>query len=248
MSVVGGEYAVLRTLTALGLAFAVQAAPAAAQSPSRAEIEQVVRDLLEAEPELVVEAIRAFQAEQEERRNARVADALAANRDALVSDAHPRLGPADADIAVVEFFDYRCSFCRRMVPRLDALLENHDDVRVVLIEFPVLGPDSLRAAQASLAVWMQDRGVYPEVHRALMAADDLSAPALVALAEDHGLDGDRLVADMQGEAVRERLMANHELARALGVEGTPAFVVGDAFMPGAVPLERLEAAIAEARN
>lgn len=237
----------LRTLTALGLVAALQVAPAMAQSPSRAEIEQVVRDLLKAEPELVIEAIRDFQAEQERQRNAQVADAIEANRAELVSAEHPYLGPADAAVAVVEFFDYRCSFCRRMTPRLDALLEDHDDVRVVLIEFPVLGPDSLRAAQASLAVWMQDASAYPDFHRALMAADDLSAPALVALAEEHGLDGDQLVTDMQSDAVRARLMANHELAQALGVEGTPAFVVGDAFMPGAVPLAQLEEAVAQAR-
>jgi protein-disulfide isomerase len=238
----------LRTLTALGLIVAVQATPAVAQDPSRAEIEEVVRELLAREPELVIDAIRAYQARQEEQRNAQVADAIAANRDALTSEAHPHLGSPDAEIAVVEFFDYRCSFCRRMVPRLDALLENHDDVRVVLIEFPVLGPDSLRAAQASLAVWRQAPERYAGFHAALMEADDLSAPALVALAEEHGLDGDRLVEDMQGDAVRERLMENHRLAQELGVEGTPAFVVGDRFMAGAVPLERLEAAVTDARG
>jgi protein-disulfide isomerase len=238
----------LRTLTALGLIVAVQATPAVAQESSRAEIEEVVRELLAREPELVIDAIRAYQARQEEQRNAQVADAIASNRDALTSHAHPHLGSPDAEIAVVEFFDYRCSFCRRMVPRLDALLENHDDVRVVLIEFPVLGPDSLRAAQASLAVWRQAPERYAGFHAALMEADDLSAPALVALAEEHGLDGDRLVEDMQGEAVRERLMENHRLAQELGVEGTPAFVVGDRFMAGAVPLERLEAAITDARG
>ncbi len=238
----------LRTLTALGLLVAVQATPAVAQDPSRAEIEEVVRELLAREPELVIDAIRAYQARQEEQRSAQVAEAIASNRDALTSAAHPHLGSPDAEIAVVEFFDYRCSFCRRMVPRLDALLENHDDVRVVLIEFPVLGPDSLRAAQASLAVWRQAPERYAAFHAALMEADDLSAPALVALAEAHGLDGDRLVEDMQGDAVRERLMENQRLAQELGVEGTPAFVVGDRFMAGAVPLEQLEAAITDTRG
>ena len=238
----------LRTLTAVGLALALNAGPAVAQEPSRAEIEQVVRDLLAREPELVVDAIRDYQAAQEDARNARVADAIAAHRADLESDEHPSIGPTDAAVTVVEFFDYRCSFCRRMVPRLDALLADHGDVRVVFIEFPVLGPESLRAAQASLAVWRQDPEVYPDVHRALMAADDLSAPALVEVAEAHGLDGDRLVEEMQGEAIRARLMANHELAQAIGVEGTPAFIVGDSFMPGAVPLERLEAAVADARG
>ena len=238
----------LRTVIAVGVAATLHAAPVAAQEQERAEIERVVRELLAREPEIVIEAIRSYQARQEEARDARVADAIAANRAELVSAEHPSIGPADAAVTVVEFFDYRCGFCRRMVPRLDALLAEHDDVRVVFVEFPVLGADSLRAAQASLAAWRQDPGAYPDVHRAFMAADDLSAPALVAIAEEHGLDGDRLVADMQGDAVRARLMANHELAQKIGIEGTPAFIVGDTFMPGAVPLEQLETAIAEARG
>jgi protein-disulfide isomerase len=239
---------VLRTVTAVGAVLALTAGPVAAEEPSRAEIEQVVRELLAREPEIVIEAIRGYQAAQERARDAHVAEAIAAHRAELVSADHPSIGPADAAVTVVEFFDYRCSFCRRMVPRLDALLADHDDVRIVFVEFPVLGPDSLRAAQASLAAWRQDPAVYPDVHRAFMEVDDFSAPALVAVAEAHGLDGDRLVEEMQSEAVRARLMANHELARAIGVEGTPAFVVGDSFMPGAVPLEQLEAAIAEARG
>jgi protein-disulfide isomerase len=238
----------LRTLTAVGLALASPIGPVAAETPARAEIEEVVRELLAREPELVVDAIRSYQAQQEEARDARVAAAIAANREALESAAHPSIGPAEAAVTVVEFFDYRCGFCRRMVPRLDALLAAHDDVRVVFVEFPVLGPDSLRAAQASLAVWRRDPEIYPDVHRAIMAADDLSAPALVAIAEEHGLDGDRLVEDMQSAAVRDRLAANHRLAREIGVEGTPAFIIGDVFMPGAVPVEQLEAAIAEARG
>ncbi len=235
-----------RTLTALGLVLAA-AAPGAAQEPSRTEIEQVVRELLAREPEVVIEAIRTYQARQEQARDARVAEAIATHRDELVSAAHPSIGPADAAVTVVEFFDYRCGFCRRMVPHLDALLAAHDDLRVVFVEFPVLGPDSLRAAQASLAVWRQDPAAYMDVHRAVMAADDLSAPALVAIAEAHGLDGERLIDDMQSEAVRDRLARNHQLAREIGVEGTPAFIVGDSFMPGAIPLEQLEAAVADAR-
>ncbi len=238
----------LRTLTAVGVALALNAGPVDAQEPARAEIERVVRELLAREPEIVIDAIRDYQARQEQARNAQVGEAIAAHRAELTSEDHPSIGPADAAVTVVEFFDYRCSFCRRMVPRLDALMADHDDVRVVFVEFPVLGPDSLRAAQASLAVWRQDPDAYPDVHRALMEADDLSAPALVAIAEGHGLDGDRLVAEMQSDAVRARLMANHELAQQIGIEGTPAFIVGDAFMPGAVPLEQLEAAVADARG
>mgnify|MGYP006280244273 CR=1 FL=1 len=236
-----------RALTALGLVMALAAAPAAAE-PTREEIEDVVRTLLQREPELVIQAIQTFQQQQEEARAAQAQAAIESQREGLISSAHPSVGPLDAAVHVVEFFDYRCGYCRRMVPALEALQRSHDDVRVVYVEFPVLGPDSLRAAQASLAAWQQDPDGYWEFHKAMMTADDLSAPAIEALAAAHGLDTDRLIDDMQGPAVRERLQTNFQMAQAIGIEGTPAFVVGDSFMPGAVPLERLEAAVAAARE
>jgi len=237
-----------RPFVAGALACTLLAGGAAAQAVDRGEIEDVVRELLTREPELVIDAIRQYQAEQEAARDAQIVGAIDAYRDELTSAAHPSVGPPDAAVTLIEFFDYRCGFCRRMVPRIDALLADHADIRIVFVEFPVLGPDSLRAAQASLAVWRQAPDVYMDFHRAVMAASDLSAPALVELAEVHGVDGDALVTEMQSEAVRAQLTENHRIAQAIGIEGTPAFVVGDAFMPGAVPLEQLEQAIAAARG
>jgi protein-disulfide isomerase len=238
---------VTRALTALGLVAALAAIPAAAQEPARDDVERIVRELLQREPEIVIEAIQAFQQRQEEERAANAQAAIEAHRPALQSAEHPSVGPADAAVTLVEFFDYRCGYCRRMVPALEALKAAHEDVRFVYVEFPVLGPDSLRAAQASLAAWVQDPGAYWDFHKAMMSADDLSAPAIEELAAAHGLDTDRLIDDMQSPAVRERIEANYAMAQAIGVEGTPAFVIGDTFLPGAVPLERLEAAIVDAR-
>ncbi len=237
-----------RALTALGVLAALAAAPLAAQEPAREDVERIVRELLQREPDIVIEAIHAYQAREEQARDAAAQAAIETQRPALLSAEHPSVGPADAAVTLVEFFDYRCGYCRRMVPALDTLKGAHDDVRFVYVEFPVLGPDSLRAAQASLAAWSQAPDAYWGFHKALMAADDLSAPAIEALAAAHGLATDRLLEDMQSPAVRERIEENYAIAQAIGVEGTPAFVVGETFLPGAVPLEHLEAAIAEART
>lgn len=237
-----------RALTALGLVLALAAPAAHAQELVRDEVEAVVRDLLEREPELVIEAIQRFQAQQEAVRAAATEAAIETHRAALLSTEHPSAGPADAAVTVVEFFDYRCGYCRRMLKPMAALMAAHTDVRVVYIDFPVLGPDSLRAAQASLAAWDQAPDAYVSFHEALMSVDDLSAPVIVDLAETHGLDPDRLIEDMQSSAVRQRLEANYAIAQAIGIEGTPAFVIGDTLLPGAVPLERLEQAISTARG
>ncbi len=236
-----------RTMMALGIAVGCVAVAPAATADDRAAIEAVVRELLEREPELVIEAIEAYRANQEAARVAAVQDALAAHGAALRAADHPSIGPADAAVTVVEFFDYRCSFCRRMAPAVASLMESNADLRRVYIEFPVLGPESLRAAQAALAVWQQDPSVYARYHEALMHADDLSAPALMRMASQLGLDTQRMLDDMQGTPIRERLQRNYELAQAIGVEGTPAYVVGEQLLPGAVPVQQLQAAVDAAR-
>lgn len=220
------------------------AAPAdALETAEREAIEAVVRELLQREPQVVIEAIEAFRAQQESARQAATQAALVTHAERLTAADHPSAGPSDAPVTLVEFFDYRCSFCRRMAPTVVSLMETNPEVRRVFIEFPVLGPESLRAAQAALAVWEQDPSLYPDFHHALMHADDLSAPALVRMATQLGLDGERLVDDMQSTSVRERLQRNYELASAIGVEGTPAYVVGDRLLPGAVPIQQLQAAL-----
>ncbi len=237
----------LRHLTAIGLVMGFTA-PVPAAEPTHETIEAVVRELLEREPELVINAIEQFRAQQEVLRAAAAEAAIVEQRAALESAKHPSVGPADAAVTVVEFFDYRCGFCRRMLQPMAKLKEAHDDVRIVYVDFPVLGPDSRRAAQASLAAWLQRPDEYFAFHGALMTANDLSAPAIVELAKAHGFDTDQLLSDMQSDVVRERLEANYALAQAIGINGTPAFVVGDTLLPGAVPVERLEALIADARR
>lgn len=218
--------------------------PAAAQEDlSREQIEAIVRDYLLREPEVLAEALQALQTKRAEAQLAAAGEAILANHDELVNSTSPSVGPVDAPVTIVEFFDYRCGFCKRMVPALRDLMERRDDIRVVFKEFPVLGPDSVRGARAALAATLQDPEAYEDMHFALMGAQDLTAAGIAAAAERLGLDADRLAEDMNSDAVRIELERNYALATAIGVEGTPAFVIGDQLLPGAVPMEELEAAI-----
>jgi protein-disulfide isomerase len=227
----------------LGLAAAAQA-----DEPKlpAAEVEKIVRDYLLREPEVVYEALQELQRRQAAAAEARQREAIAANQSQLLDAAHdPVGGNPDGDVTLVEFFDYRCAYCRRVVPSMQALLDEDRDLRVVFKELPVLGPDSVRAARAALASRKQDG--YVPFHFVLMAADDLSMEGIRAAAAEVGLDPDRLESDMSAPDVLAAIEANYALANELGIEGTPAFVIGDQLIPGAVEKARLEQLIREAR-
>jgi protein-disulfide isomerase len=206
-----------------------------------------VRDYLLREPEIVYQALQELQRRETAAEEMRRKEALASNRDTLFRHAAtPVGGNPDGDVTLVEFFDYRCAYCRRVIPSMQALLNEDRNLRVVFKELPVLGPDSVRAARAALASHNQDG--YVPFHFVLMTADDLSMAGIRAAAAAAGLDPDQLEADMDSPEVLAAIEANYALANELGIEGTPAFVVGDQLIPGAVDKVRLEQLIREARS
>lgn len=226
-------------------------APARADGPaadlSVEQIEKIVREYLLREPEVVYQALEELQRRQAEAAALRQRAAIAENQSELLDDpASPVGGNPDGDVTLVEFFDYRCAYCRRVVSSMRALLDEDRDLRVVFKELPVLGPDSVRAARAALASHRQGR--YVPFHFALMAADDLSLQGIRAAAEAVGLDADQLEADMEAPEVNAAIEANYALANELGIEGTPAFVIGPQLIPGAVDKARLDQLIREARS
>jgi protein-disulfide isomerase len=225
-----------------------------ASGPARAEpadlsveqIEKIVREYLLREPEVVYQALEELQRRQAEATAARQRAAIAENQGELTGDsASPVGGNPDGDVTLVEFFDYRCAYCRRVVSSVRALLDEDRALRVVFKELPVLGPDSVRAARAALASRRQDR--YVPFHFALMTADDLSLEGIRAIARSVGLDPDQLEADMAAPEVMAAIEANYALANELGIEGTPAFVIGDQLIPGAVDKARLQQLLDQAR-
>ena len=201
---------------------------------SRSQVEEIVRDYIMENPEIIEEALVELSARQkaEEERQAR--EALQANSSALYeNEADYAIGPDDAEVTVVEFFDYRCGYCKRSVDFVAGLPASHDgNVRVVFKELPILSPESREAALAALAAGKQ--GKYFEMHIALMEhRGNYTTADINALAEEAGVDVDQMRADMDSEDVQQHLAESSALARELGVNGTPAFFVGDTAVPGA---------------
>lgn len=234
------------------LAAMLLAAPsvqAASFTPEQqADIVSILRDALRSDPSILRDALQGLQANETAQRDKAVRAALDRNRAALEADpADPVAGNPTGDVTVVEFYDTRCPYCRRMLPEIAALLHAEPGVRVVYKDLAVLGPASLLAARALLAA--QRQGGYIRLQAALMQAAAPTTPEGIRAEADHqGLDGARLLRDMGDPAIAARLETNTALARELGVEGTPAIVVGQQFIPGAVDLAALRAAVAEARS
>lgn len=237
-------------LVALGVATALGAASARGETPAvpREAIEQVIRDYLLSHPELIIESLRRAQAREREAARAQARAAVQAHRQALSHDPGSPVGGNPAgDVTVVEFFDYRCPHCRRMVPVIKALLAEDPRVRLVYKEMPILGEESVVAARAALAA--RGQGKYAEAHDRLMAeSGPLTPAAVVAALAGVGLDPERLRADMDAPEVVTLIRRELALAQALGIDGTPAFVVGTELVIGAVDLGTLRDLINRARR
>lgn len=224
-------------------------APASAFTPAqRAEIVAILREALKSDPSILRDAIETLQADEGRAQEAAARSVIAARRDALVSDpADPVAGNPAGDVTVVQFYDTRCPYCRRMLPTLAALLRAEPKLKLVYKDLPILGPSSLLESRALLAA--QRQGGYLKLQDVLMRDSGQATPETIRVAATQaGLDGARLLRDMDDPAVKARLDANGRLARELGIQGTPAMVIGDKLIPGAVDVTELRAAVAEARG
>jgi protein-disulfide isomerase len=239
---------------AAALALLAAAPSVKAQSFSgdqRKEIERIVREYLIANPEVLQEAV----AELEKRQAAAEADrsrsAVSANRDALFnSPHHVTLGNPQGDVTLVEFFDYNCGYCKRALGDMVELLKTDSKLKVVLKEFPVLGPGSIEAAQVAVAARMQDKTgkKYFEFHQKLLGGRGQADKArALAAAKDAGFDVARIEKDIKGPEVRTAIEESMKLAEALGISGTPTYVVGQSVVPGAIGVANLRKQIETAR-
>jgi protein-disulfide isomerase len=217
-------------------------------APSRADIENIVREYILQHPEVLMESVQSQRERERVQAQKRSDDGIAANRRELFDDAaSPVIGSANAEIAIVQFFDYKCGYCRRVAPTISKLLEEHKNVRVIFKELPILGPESHIAARAALAAAKQ--GAYAPFHQRLLSTDGPITPqAVEEVADQLGLDVARLRADMSSPEVTAILVQNQQLANTLGVQSTPSFVIGNELVPGAMDLRRFEELISKSSS
>jgi protein-disulfide isomerase len=212
------------------------------------EIEGLVREYLLKNPGILREMMTALDANEARERASAQSKVLSENADAIFRSTNDIvLGNPKGDVTLVEFFDYNCGFCKRALKDLQKLLDTDKNLKVVIKEYPILSAGSLEAARVSLAVNRQ--GKYLKFHAALLESrGQADGEKALKLAKRLGLDMDRLKADMDTSEVRNSLASVQKLARRLGISGTPAYIIDDAIIPGAVGIENLRAQIAKIRK
>ncbi len=217
----------------------------------KSEVERILRDYLIAHPEIIQDAM----SELDKRQSAADAEKHKAtikqsSQTIFNSPRQVVLGNPDGNVTFVEFFDYNCGYCKRAMDDMLTLLKDDPKLKVVLKEFPVLGPGSVEAAQVAVAVRMQDKTgkKYLEFHQKLLGGRGQADKArALAVAKDIGLDMARLEKDLASAEVKASLQESFKLAESLGLNGTPSYVIGDNVVVGAVGLDALKEKINTSR-
>ncbi|MTJ83527.1 MAG: DsbA family protein [Telmatospirillum sp.] len=247
----------LRTLTsALLIAGSLAMMPSVSQgqedqplTPKQQDaVKKMIHDYILENPSIITEAIEALRQKEELAAETDAKKALVDRKADIFEDPEsPVLGNVKGDVTVVEFFDYRCPYCKAMTDQVLDTVKSDGKVRLVMKELPILGPDSVTAARAALAARNQKK--YEEFHRALMKLKTpVNEAALMKTAAEVGLNVEKLKKDMEDDKIDTVLKNNIQLAHTLNVTGTPAFIIGDQIVPGAMNQQAFKQMIDQARK
>lgn len=241
------------TFAAALLASALPAAALDLEALSPAESDAfgaAVRAYLLENPEVLMEAIAVLEERQSAAAAATDQELVATHAEAIFNDGFSFVGGnPEGDVTIVEFLDYRCGYCKKAFPEVKELIESDGNIRIIIKEFPILGEQSVRASRYAVAV-QQTHGdaAYEAVHDALMELrGDVTERRLETLSKEHALNHPAIEVAMDSAEVNDILNANHALASALQINGTPSFIMGGDMLRGYAPLDVMEQIVAEIR-
>ena len=224
--------------------------PATFSAEQKQELEKIIKSYLVANPEIFLEVQTALEAKMEKEQAEKLKVAIAENaRDIYRDPTADTAGNPNGDITVVEFFDYNCGYCKRGLHDVIKLVESDPKVRVVFKELPILSKGSEEASRVAIAAGKQ--GKYWDVHRAMLEAKgQMNEANALAIATKLGLDIEKLKKDMASPEVDAEIKKSEALAKKMGVNGTPHFLVGDRAIPGAPEdlFNQLESHVTELRK
>ena len=215
------------------------------------ELHNIIREYLLENPAILNEMIAKLQAAERDQQSKQAREAIASNAKELFHNENDVVvGNPNGNVTMVEFFDYNCGYCKRSVADVLRLTEEDKELRVVMKEFPILSEGSIIASRAALA--SRKQGKYWEFHLALMATSGgiEDEAKVMSIAAKAGLDVVKLKADMTADAdtIEKSINANRALAQSIGINGTPAFVIDDTLVPGAMPYEQLATSVKVVRD
>jgi protein-disulfide isomerase len=217
----------------------------------KSEIEQIVHDYLINKPEVLVKASQELQKKAQQKQIEITMQGIAENKTQMLDPSSPELGNPKGDVILVKFIDYQCGHCKDMEKVVEELISENPQLKVVVKELPVIGGDSIIAAKAALA--SSEQGKFSDLHHKLLQEKQkLTEQKIMEIAENAGIDVQKLKEDMEAEAIQDEIEKSYDLARKLSIQGTPFFVImgnpdkGNdkvAIMPGAAPKPQLQALI-----
>ena len=244
--------------TALAASFAALVAGGAAafdvgdmDAAEKEAFGEAVREYLLSNPGVLMEAISVLEEQEAEMRAQAEVGLIAELSDEIFNDDHSFVGGnPDGDVVMVEFIDYRCSFCRRAHPEVAQLLEADGNIKKIIKEFPILGEESVEASRFAIAVLQVDGPeAYEEINNTLIAhRGAFTRDALERIARDKDLSVRKIMRRMDSEEVTEVIRANHALAQRLEINGTPGFVFKDRMVRGYLPLPQMMSTVMEVRT
>ena len=228
------------------MAFEIETMSDAERDIFRSEI----RAYLVENPEVLMEAIGVLESRRNQEAAVADIDMLNDNRDAIFNDGYSYVGGnLDGDVTIVEFMDYRCGFCKRAFPAVEELISSDGNIRFIVKEFPILGEQSTLAARYAIAAQMvSGDAAYKEVHNGLMTwAGEINLASLGRIGRNTSVDHDAVIAKMDDDAVTAIIDSNRALAQALEIQGTPSFVMGEAFVRGFLELDQMRLIVKQIR-
>lgn len=242
----------LLTVSAVAIAASLAfVQPAAAlDDQQKKEFGEFIKEYLVEHPEVLLDAQAALEKKQDAARLAQSSQAVTQNKDAIFNSKNDvSIGNPKGDITVVEFFDYNCTYCRHALGDMETLLKQDTNVRFVLKEFPILGPDSVAASRVSDAFRKLAPEKYAAFHRALLGSDGrASEDSAIEVASSLGVSEAAIRAEMAKSPNTDSVKATYQLATDLNVTGTPAYIIGNETISGAIGLEAIQQKIANVRS
>lgn len=221
-----------------------------ANLPTRKQIEAVVRDFVKSNPEIVVEALNSYRTKQfaeSQKKTQETVDQLRATLENNKKD--PVIGNANAKIKVIEFFDYYCGYCRKMLGINEQILSNNPDIQFIFKELPILGESSKKASRAAIAINMLDESKYKQFQKELLNLNEDATDELIkSIVRKIGIDVDNFSKALQNPEIDAILQDNIKVATQLELHGTPSYIIGGKFYPGALSDVMFQQAIDEART
>lgn len=226
---------------------AAHAAESVLTVAQKEEIKALVAEQIKASGKDIMDSVRAYQEEEAKQADvkaeAKIKDVMAE----LTAANLPSVGNPAGDVTIIEFFDYNCGYCKKVLPELQKLVQDDKNLRIIFKEMPILGPTSKTAAEWALAAHKQGR--YFEFHAALMDFKGAkSEEVFTKIAKDLALDVEKLKVDAASKDVQDAITKSMSIAESIGIQGTPAFIVNGKLSRGYLGDGGLKAAIEEARN